>query len=40
MRKINSTVIAKDGESATFGGGINGLEVRNDLWAAGKQTGM
>jgi hypothetical protein len=40
MRKLNSTTIAADGQSATFGGGILGLEVRDDLWAAGKQTGI
>jgi FAD/FMN-containing dehydrogenase len=39
MRKLNTTTIAKDGRSATFGGGILGLEVRDALWAAGKQTG-
>ncbi|KIM94075.1 hypothetical protein OIDMADRAFT_136488 [Oidiodendron maius Zn] len=38
MRKMNSTTIAADGRSATFGGGILGLEVRDALWAAGKQT--
>jgi hypothetical protein len=36
---MNSTVISADGLSATFGGGILGLEVRDSLWAAGKQTG-
>ena len=40
MRKMNSTAIAADGRSATFGGGILGLEVRDALWAAGKQTGI
>ena len=40
MRKMNSTTIAADGRSATFGGGILGLEVRDALWAAGKQTGI
>lgn len=40
LRKMNSTSIAADGLSATFGGGILGLEVRDALWAAGKQTGM
>jgi hypothetical protein len=39
MRKLNTTTIAQDGCSATFGGGILGLEVRDALWAAGKQTG-
>lgn len=39
MRKMNSTIIASDGLSAQFGGGILGLEVRDALWAAGKQTG-
>jgi hypothetical protein len=40
MRKMNSTTVAADGRSATFGGGILGLEVRDALWAAGKQTGI
>ena len=40
MRKMNSTTIAADGRSAEFGGGILGLEVRDALWAAGKQTGI
>ena len=40
MRKMNSTTIAADGYSAKFGGGILGLEVRDALWAAGKQTGI
>ena len=40
MRKMNSATIATDGRSATFGGGILGLEVRDALWAAGKQTGI
>jgi hypothetical protein len=40
MRRMNSTAIAADGHSATFGGGILGLEVRDALWAAGKQTGI
>ena len=39
MRRLNTTTIAQDGCSATFGGGILGLEVRDALWAAGKQTG-
>lgn len=39
MRKMKSTVISGDGNSAVFGGGILGLEVRDALWAAGKQTG-
>ncbi|KAH8673621.1 FAD-dependent oxygenase [Xylariales sp. PMI_506] len=38
MRKMNSTTVAADGHSATFGGGILGLEVRDALWEAGKQT--
>ncbi|RDW63408.1 hypothetical protein BP6252_10953 [Coleophoma cylindrospora] len=38
MRKMNATTIAADGLSATFGGGILSLEVRDALWAAGKQT--
>jgi hypothetical protein len=40
MRKMNSTTIAADGRSATFGGGILGIEVRDSLWAAGKETGI
>ncbi|KAK6073257.1 FAD-dependent oxygenase [Seiridium cupressi] len=38
MRKMNCTSIAADGYSATFGGGILGLEVKNDLWAVAKET--
>ena len=39
MRQLNSVEIAKDGQTATFGGGILDKEVTDGLWAAGKQTG-
>lgn len=40
MRKMNTTSIEEDGNSAIFGGGILGVEVRDSLWAVGKQTGV
>ncbi|PYH90279.1 putative FAD-dependent oxygenase [Aspergillus ellipticus CBS 707.79] len=38
MHGLNSTVISKDGKTATFGGGKKSFQVIDDLWAAGKQT--
>lgn len=40
MRKLNYTAISGDGRSARFGGGVLGVEVRDALWAAGKETGI
>ncbi|KAL3478660.1 hypothetical protein BJX99DRAFT_224109 [Aspergillus californicus] len=39
MHKLNSFKIAEDGETATFGGGIQSGDVIQLLWAEGKQTG-
>lgn len=39
MRQLDSVEIAKDGQTATFGGGILDKAVTDTLWAAGKQTG-
>jgi hypothetical protein len=39
MRKLNSRTIATDGLSATFGGGILTIEVKDALWAVEKQAG-
>lgn len=39
MRKMNTTVMSEDGDSAVLGGGVLGIEVRDALWAVGKQTG-
>ncbi|KAK9786199.1 putative FAD-binding PCMH-type domain-containing protein [Seiridium cardinale] len=39
MRKMNYTSIAADGYSAMFGGGILGLEVKNDLCLVGPLLG-
>ncbi|CAJ2507111.1 Uu.00g082970.m01.CDS01 [Anthostomella pinea] len=38
MRKLNSTTIAENGNTATFGVGIISEEVKSSLWAAGKIT--
>lgn len=39
MRQLRAISIAKDGRSATFGGGVLSKNVTDTLWAAGKQTG-
>jgi hypothetical protein len=38
MRQLRSVSIAKDGKTATFGGGVLVKNVTDALWAAGKQT--
>ncbi|KAF2690401.1 hypothetical protein K458DRAFT_289299 [Lentithecium fluviatile CBS 122367] len=38
MRGLNSISIAKDGSSATLGGGMKGKEIIDFLWAREKQT--
>lgn len=40
MRSLNKIKIAKDGKTATFGGGVQSKKVTETLWAAKKQTGM
>ena len=39
LPQLNSISIAKDGKSATIGGGANVKNLTDTLWAAGKQTG-
>ena len=39
LPQLNSISIAKDGKSATVGGGANVKNLTDTLWAAGKQTG-
>ena len=39
LPQLNSVSIAKDGRSATIGGGANVKNLTDTLWAAGKQTG-
>jgi hypothetical protein len=39
LPQLNSVSIAKDGRSATVGGGANVKNLTDTLWAAGKQTG-
>jgi FAD/FMN-containing dehydrogenase len=39
MRKLNSILIAPDGQSATVGGGVKSKELVDALWAEEKQTG-
>ncbi|KAH8585523.1 FAD binding domain-containing protein [Bisporella sp. PMI_857] len=38
LGKLNRIVIAKDGKTATIGGGVNSKNLTDTLWAAGKQT--
>ena len=40
LPQLNSISIAKDGKSATIGGGANVKNLTDTLWDAGKQTGM
>jgi hypothetical protein len=40
LPQLNSISIAKDGKTATIGGGTNSKAVTDTLWAAGKQAGM
>ena len=39
MSQLNGIVIAKDGKTATIGGGVIAKNLTDTLWAAGKQTG-
>lgn len=39
LSKLNSITIAKDGKTATIGGGVMSKNLTDTLWAAGKQTG-
>ena len=39
LDQLGSVQIAEDGQTATFGGGIQAKNVTDALWAAGKQTG-
>lgn len=39
MSQLNSVAIAKDGNTATIGGGVISKNLTDALWAAGKQTG-
>ena len=39
LGQLSSISIAKDGNSATIGGGAHSKNVTDALWAAGKQTG-
>jgi hypothetical protein len=39
LNQLNTVEIAEGGTTATFGGGIQSINVTNSLWAAGKQTG-
>jgi hypothetical protein len=39
LNQLSSVEIAKDGKTATFGGGIMSKNATDALWAAGKQTG-
>jgi FAD/FMN-containing dehydrogenase len=38
MRGISHFDLSLDGKSVTFGGGVRGTDVVNNLWAVGKQT--
>lgn len=40
LPRLNTVSIAKDGRTATVGGGTNAKNLTDALWAAGKQTGM
>lgn len=40
LGQLTSVSIAKDGKTATIGGGIISRNLTDVLWAAGKQTGM
>lgn len=39
LSQLNSITIAKDGQTATVGGGIIAKNLTDTLWVAGKQTG-
>lgn len=39
MSQLNSVTVAKDGQTATIGGGVMSKNLTDALWAAGKQTG-
>lgn len=39
MSQLNGITIAKDGKTATIGGGVIAKNLTDALWAAGKQTG-
>lgn len=39
MHKLKSVIIADDGHTVTFGGGILSKEVTDALWKHNKQTG-
>ena len=39
LPQLDSISIAKDGKSATIGGGANVKNLTDTLWEAGKQTG-
>lgn len=39
LDKLDSIVIAEDGKTATFGGGVKSKAVIDALWESGKQTG-
>lgn len=39
LDQLNSVKVAKDGKTATIGGGTLSKAVTDGLWAAGKQTG-
>lgn len=39
MSQLNSVQLSEDGQTATIGGGTLAINVTNELWAVGKQTG-
>lgn len=39
LSKLNSIKIAKDGKTATIGGGVRTKDLTDTLWTAGKQAG-
>jgi hypothetical protein len=39
MSQLNSIAVAKDGKTATIGGGVMSKNLTDALWAVGKQTG-
>lgn len=39
LSQLNSVQVAADGQTATIGGGTLAINVTNELWAVGKQTG-
>ena len=39
LPQLNTVFVAKDGKTATIGGGVNAKNLTDALWATGKQTG-